>query len=96
MQCSWVIEYADSPIQALRQWRAFTEAVRQELIPMNSFCSSRDQLMSLRQNSIVSSYIIELKNTATGILGKWKDEKLNKFCSRLKVMVHLEVSVPVP
>lgn len=65
--------------QAPGQWKAFTEAVRQELIPMESVYQSRDRLRSLSQKASVSSYINEVRNNAIGIPGIREGEKLETF-----------------
>ena len=72
-------------------WQEFEAAVRAEFVPQYSIRRARDKLRKLSQRMSVSSYLTEFRNTALAIPGISGDEKLDRFCSRLKPQVKLEV-----
>lgn len=73
-----------------KQSTAFPAAVRKELVPMHIVHQRHNMLGRLIQKPRTSPYMNEFSNTAIGLPGISEDEKLDKYCSDLRPMVHLE------
>ena len=85
--CFMLVQAGKAPGQC----ENFKVALRGKFVPQDSERRNRDKLRNLRLTASVAGYLTTFRNIVIGIPGMNEDEKLDRFCARLKNEVKLEV-----